>query len=60
MTLEETKEIRRLIKAIDLLADRLNDREKSFIIDMIDHPEYELTPKRVSWIELIAKKHDIY
>ena len=60
MTPEETKEIRRLIEAIDLLADRLSDREKEFIIDMVEHPDYELTPKRVAWIESIAKRYSIY
>lgn len=55
----DIEEAKRLLKAIDLLATRLTEKEKKFIIDMVDHPEYEMTPGRVKWICDIAEKYNI-
>jgi hypothetical protein len=57
---DEQKEARRLLMAIDLLANRLNDWEKKFVINLVEHPDYELTPKRIETINMIADKHNIY
>ena len=57
---DKQKEARRLLRAVDCMTGRLSDKEKNFVIDMMDKPEYIMTPKQIEWLEIIAKKHDIY
>ena len=55
----DQKEAERLIRAIDIMADRLSDKEVKFIADMIDNPPATLSPGQRNWIAIIAEKHNI-
>lgn len=57
---EEQKEAWRLLIAIDTLADRLNDKEKDFVSNVLDKWKGNLTAKQIMYIESIASKHRIY
>jgi len=59
MISEEQKEAKRQLKAIDCLANRLNDWEKKFVINMIDNWKQDFTPKQIQTIHIIADKHNI-
>ena len=56
---EEQTEARRLLAAVDALADRLSDWEKKFVISLIDGWRGDFTPKQISTIEIIADRHNI-
>ncbi len=55
----EQKEARRLLGAVDILAGRLSDSDKKFVISLIDKWKGNFTPAQIARIELIAEQHNI-